>query len=94
MAVLIGRDPRVPKIHGMIKWLFVEHPRSVGETYLEHQRRALSFAGPMFLGSVACFVHSLVPGAFSSTASRTISRLHERMIVSQRHRPGAEARRD
>jgi hypothetical protein len=76
--------PRVPEVNTMLKRLFVDHPSSVGETYFEHQRRALGFAGAMFLGSVACFVHSLVPAAFTSTASRTISRLYERMIVSRR----------
>jgi len=63
----------------MLQALFVEHPKSVGETYLEHQRQAFSFAGSMLLASVACFIHGLVPGLFRCTGSQTIARLHERM---------------
>ncbi len=63
----------------MLQALFVEHPRSVGETYFEHQRQAFSFGGAMLLAALACFVHGLVPAWFRCTGSQTITRLHERM---------------
>jgi hypothetical protein len=71
----------------MLHRLFLEHPESVGETYLEHQRQAFGFAGTMFLGAFACFVHALVPSLFSHTGSRAISRLHERMVLHRISRP-------
>jgi hypothetical protein len=63
----------------MLHKLFLEHPETVGETYREHQRQAFSFATEMMLGSIACFLHGLVPAWFRCTGSQTIARLHERM---------------
>lgn len=63
--------------------VFLQHPRSVGETYLEHQRNAFSFAAAMFGGALACFVHGIVPALFTQTGSATVSRLHDRMVVNR-----------
>ena len=38
---------------------------------------------PMFLASLACAVHGLLPFAFKTTGSRTIARLHDRMVVNR-----------
>lgn len=59
--------------------LFVDHPRSLGETYREHQGHALSFGLQMMLGGAACVIHSFIPALFPRTASATIRRLHQRM---------------
>jgi Family of unknown function (DUF6356) len=59
-----------------LKRLFTEHPDAVGESYREHMRVALSFAGPLALGAMAAFVHAFVPFLFVSTASATVRRLH------------------
>lgn len=63
--------------------VFLEHPRSVGETYLEHQRNAFSFAAAMLGGALACFIHGIVPALFTHTGSATVSRLYERMVVNR-----------
>jgi hypothetical protein len=62
---------------------FVDHPASVGETYLEHMGVASSFGGRMVLGGLACFVHALLPFACERTASRQIALLHARMVVNR-----------
>ena len=62
-----------------LKRLFTQHPDAVGETYAEHMRVALSFAGPLALGALAAFVHAFLPFLFVSTASATVKRLHARM---------------
>ena len=72
----------------MLDRLFLAHPRSVNESYLEHQTRALKFSGSLFLAAGACFIHALVPGLFERTGSRTIERLHDEMVV---HRKRNEA---
>jgi len=64
---------------------FRDHPESVGETYLQHWCSAMSFALAMIGSALACAVHAFVPGLFTQTASRTITRLQQRM-VSHRHR--------
>src|SRR5512132_4406733 len=58
---------------------FVDHPSSVGETYAEHMRTALSFAGPLAKASLAAFVHAFLPWLCTRTASMTVHQLHERM---------------
>ena len=72
------------------RW-FLAHPRSVNESYLEHQATALSFSGALFRAAALCFVHAIIPGLFERSASRTVERLHERM-VTQRQRHGAASR--
>lgn len=67
-----------------MRWSFTEHPASVGETYAEHFRSALGFAGPMILGGIACAIHAVLPFLFVTTGSRTIRDLYERMVVSRR----------
>lgn len=64
--------------------LFTAHLDTVGEAYLEHARHALSFALVMFLGSLACLVHALLPFLFPRTGSDLIARLHDRMVVNRR----------
>ena len=67
----------------MFKRLFVDHPASVGESYVEHLVSALGFACSMFLGAIACFVHALCPWLFKSTGSAIIARLHALMITNR-----------
>lgn len=66
--------------------LFTIHPASVGETYAEHARHATTFGASMLLGALACFLHALVPALCMTAGSRTIARLHDRMVVN-RSRP-------
>jgi hypothetical protein len=58
---------------------FVDHPASVGETYREHMRTAMSFARPLAKASLAALVHAFLPWLFTTTASATVRDLHERM---------------
>jgi len=72
----------------MLDRLFLNHPRSVNESYLEHQAHALKFSGSLLVAAGACFIHALVPGLFQRTGSRTIERLHDEMVV---HRKRSES---
>ncbi|MFZ0266600.1 DUF6356 family protein [Caulobacter sp.] len=58
---------------------FTRHPRSVDETYGEHMAVAWSFAFPMLLGGLACFVHGIFPFLFTTTGSRCVKLLHTRI---------------
>lgn len=62
---------------------FREHPRSVGESYRQHGVHAASFGWSMLRGSLACFVHALCPWLCTTTGSRTVIRLHDRMVVNR-----------
>lgn len=66
--------------------LLTDHPASVGETYLEHMGQATSFGTTMILAGIACLIHGLIPAWFVSTGSKTISRLHDRMVINRRRK--------
>lgn len=68
----------------MLNRLFLAHPRSVDESYGGHLRSALSFAGLMLACSMAAAIHAVLPFLFEKTASRTVARLHDRMIVDRK----------
>ena len=65
------------------KKMFVEHPRSVHESYLEHLIQAFSFSFLMLIGGIACFIHGLLPGFFMQSGSRIIHHLFERMAQNR-----------
>ena len=64
--------------------LFLLHPRTLGESYWEHQRHALAFGTMMVVAGMACVVHALVPGLFMKTGSNTIRHLYDRLILTRR----------
>jgi len=72
--------------------LFSEHPRSVGETYLQHLWAAAGFGVRMIAGGCACLMHALLPFLFCRTGSRTIAALNEEMLTRRRgmRAPSAE----
>lgn len=69
--------------------LFLEHPRSVGESYAEHLCTAWSFSVRMITGGAACFVHGLLPFLFVKTGSRAVQDLYRRMVTHRARQPGA-----
>ena len=66
---------------------FLEHPETVGETYLQHCGAATGFGIRMIVGGLACLVHGLLPFCFVRTGSATITSLHDRMVVHRRRQP-------
>jgi len=74
----------------MLDRLFIDHPRTVDESYGEHLRAASGFGFAMILGGIACLVHAIVPGMFVQTGSNIIRGLHERMVVDRRRRQPAD----
>ena len=58
--------------------LFTEHPASVDESYFEHFRFAMWFAGWLALAAGAALVHAILPFMFEKTASQIIARLYHR----------------
>lgn len=79
----------------MIERLFIEHPASVDETYAEHLLTASSFSARMFVASLACLVHAILPFMFVRTGSVAIETLYERMVANRRRfKAGRLAERD
>ena len=61
------------------------HLGDVGEGYFEHLRFATKVGAVAIGGGLACFAHALVPGLFTTTGSRAITRLNQ--LIEQRLRP-------
>ena len=66
------------------KRYFLDHPRSVEESYGEHMASALYFARHLFGASLACLVHAFFPALFQTTGSSKVKVLHDRMITHRR----------
>ena len=62
----------------MIQRIFLAHPASVDETFLEHMFFALKFAGTLFFAAFAALIHAFIPCAFEKTASRLIEQMYHR----------------
>ena len=59
--------------------LFLDHPRSVDESYFEHLLFAGGFALRLLGAGVAALVHALVPCLFEKTASQMITQMHDKI---------------
>jgi hypothetical protein len=68
----------------LFRSIFIEHPASVDETYLQHFISALSFGTKMVVAGIACMVHGLLPALFVTRGSDTVCALHERMVMKRR----------
>ncbi|MFC3581471.1 DUF6356 family protein [Sphingomonas hylomeconis] len=64
----------------MLRKIFSDHPRSVGETYGQHLTHALSFAGAMIGGGILCAIHAFIPVFFKKSGSTVVRDLYERMV--------------
>lgn len=71
----------------MFDRLFLEHPRVVNETYAEHLGAAFSVGGRMFVASLKCFVHGLVPGLYKTAGSDAICDLHRQVAPRKYDQP-------
>lgn len=60
----------------MISKVFLDHPKSVDETYLEHARFAGKFSLKLFGAGFAALIHALIPATFDKTASRMIAEMY------------------
>jgi len=60
----------------MIMKTFLDHPRSVDETYLEHAAFAGKFSVKLFAAGLCALVHAVIPCLFEKTASRMIADMY------------------
>lgn len=59
--------------------MFLAHPRSLGMSWAEHGIGAVAIGGRLVGAGLACLVHAVVPGLFTETAGRTVTRMHDHM---------------
>ena len=68
----------------MFRRLFIDHPKSVDESYWEHFGVASKFGVTMIWGGMCALVHAVVPGWCITTGSDTIIRLNKIMVEQRR----------
>jgi hypothetical protein len=59
--------------------LMTAHPQAVGETYGQHFRFAIGFAGALSLAAGAAAIHAVLPFLFQHTASAMLRGLCQRI---------------
>lgn len=64
----------------IIKLLFIDHPKSVGETFLEHFFFAFSFGLKMLAASLIMIIHAIFPCIFKKTGSRILISQMQKLI--------------
>ncbi|HEX4333691.1 MAG TPA: DUF6356 family protein [Usitatibacter sp.] len=62
---------------------FTFHPRSVGESYLEHGLFACRYGAKMTAGGVAALLHGVFPFLFQTTGSRITRELNASLEESR-----------
>jgi hypothetical protein len=61
--------------------IFLAHPRTVGESYLEHSVFALRVARRLLLAGAAALLHAIVPCLCETTASRIILAMNADIVA-------------
>jgi len=64
----------------MIRRLFLDHPREVGESYGEHFMTASRFGVTMIVGGLKAIVHGIFPSLCTTSGSDTVRGLHKIMV--------------
>jgi hypothetical protein len=63
--------------HGAVHRLFVDHPRSLGMSWAGHGVGAVKIGAELIGAGCAAMVHAVVPGWFTETAGRTVTRIYD-----------------
>lgn len=58
-----------------LKRLFVDHPREVGESYVEHFGAAAGFGLKLMRLAACAFTHAVLPGLHKTTVSDEVRRM-------------------
>jgi hypothetical protein len=61
----------------MLGRLFVDHPRSLGLSWLAHGAGAAKIGGKLIGAGLAALVHAVIPGLFTDTAGRIVTETYQ-----------------
>lgn len=62
---------------GLIHRLFLAHPHSLGMTWASHAAGAVKIGAELVGAGCAAIIHAAVPGWFTETAGRTVTRIYD-----------------
>jgi len=66
-----------PTQRGAMHRLFLEHPRSLGMSWTGHCAGAVKIGAELIGAGCAAIVHAVVPGWFTETAGKTVTRIYD-----------------
>lgn len=61
---------------GLIHRLFLSHPQSLGLSWTTHGAGAVKIGFQLIGAGLAALFHAIVPGCFTDTAGRTVTRTY------------------
>ena len=76
--------------HGVMHRLFLEHPRSLGMTWSGHGAGAVKIGTELLGAGCAALVHAAVPGLFTETAGKTVTRIYDHIQSRKAGAPNPE----
>jgi hypothetical protein len=79
----MATQQRAGQQSGLIDRLFLKHPRSLGMTWAGHGAGAVKIGVVLIGAGCAAVVHAAVPGLFTQTAGKIVTRIYD-LIQSRR----------
>ncbi len=64
----------------MFSRIFLDHPKTVGESYWEHFGVATGFGRTMIVGGIKAVLHGIFPNVFKTSGSDTVRKLHAVLV--------------
>jgi uncharacterized protein DUF6356 len=80
-------NPRETNRRGVVHRLFFDHPRSLGMSWAAHAAGAARIGAELVGAGCAAIVHAAVPGLFTETAGRSVTRIYDHI---QQRKSGSE----
>ena len=74
---------------GLLDRILLAHPRTVGESYVEHAGIAGRFGATMVAGGLKCLVHAVLPSVFERSASDCVAKLNRELTRRRAAAPDA-----
>jgi hypothetical protein len=76
---------------GPVGRLFTEHPRSLGMSWGSHGAGAVKIGAELIGAGCAAIVHAVVPGWFTETAGKTVTRIYDHIQSRKADAPNPES---
>jgi len=87
----INQRQQVKDTSGMVDRLFNQHPRSLGMSWTSHGAGAVKIGAELIGAGCAAIVHAVVPGWFTETAGRTVTRIYDHIQSRRADAPDPES---
>src|SRR5262245_41721972 len=79
--MVYGSFQSMEMIMQILDRVFLAHPRTVGESYLEHNAFAFRIGAKLLTAGAAALVHSIIPCLCETTASRIIRAMNADIVA-------------